>query len=274
MTTSDGARDDTTERVLEQAVARETAVHGRRWAAQYGGYFNDPAVAAPFLDVIEDGLRAKAPDVLVDLGGGTGFILAELIRRGKLSPAVKLYDMDLSDRQLESLADARIRPLKSSFLEFRRDAVAAGAERLMLITRSTLHYAGLAGQKPLLRHLRGQLRPGELFIHQTACNARPEDALLVDELLERLHSEKWLPPLDSLVRLCEDAGFRVARVADAPDLAMDEATLADRYGIAPGEMADIRARLGEAYADSPRWRSTPEGFVALLGYKILVCEAA
>lgn len=274
MASGEEKRNDKVERVLEEAVARETAVHGRRWAAQYGGYFNDPTVAAPFLDVIEDGLRAKAPDVLVDLGGGTGFVLAELMRRRKLPPGVRLYDMDLSDRQLESLPDPRIRPLKSSFLEFQRAAVAAGTERLMLITRSTLHYAGLAGQKPLLRHLRGQLRPGELFIHQTACNARPEDALLVDELLERLHSDKWLPPLDSLVRLCEEAGFRVARVADAPDLAMDEATLADRYGIAPGEMADIRARLGEAYADSPRWKAAREGFVVLLGYKILVCEAA
>ncbi|MBP7828374.1 MAG: hypothetical protein KA248_00505 [Kiritimatiellae bacterium] len=274
MTSEHERQDHHTERILEEAVARETAVHGRRWAAQYGGYFSDPAVAAPFLDVIEAGLRAKAPDVLVDLGGGTGFILAELIRRGKLPPGVKLYDMDLSDRQLESLPDPRIRPLKSSFLEFQRAAVATATERLMLITRSTLHYAGLAGQKPLLKHLREQLRPGELFIHQTACNARPEDALLVDELLERLHSDKWLPPLDSLIRLCEDAGFRVTRVADAPDLAMDEATLADRYGIAPGEMADIRARLGEAYADSPRWKATRAGFVVLLGYKILACEAA
>lgn len=273
MTPGNGTRNDKVERVLEEAVARETAVHGRRWAAQYGGYFNDPAVAAPLLEVIEDALREKTPDVLVDLGGGTGFILAELIRRGKLPPGTKLYDMDLSDRQLESLPDPRIRPLKSSFLEFQRAAVAAGTERLMLITRSTLHYAGLAGQKPLLRHLRGQLRPGELFIHQTACNARPEDALLVDELLERLHSEKWLPPLGSLLTLCEGAGFRVPRVADAPDLAMDEATLADRYKIGPEEMADIRARLGAAYEGSPRWRTTPDGFVVLLGYKILVCEA-
>jgi SAM-dependent methyltransferase len=274
MKSKKGSDGQGVEQTLEQAVARETAVHGRRWAGQYSGYFSDPAVAAPFLDIIEESLREKSPDVLVDLGGGTGFILRELIRRGKIPDGLKLYDMDLSRPQLESLADARIRPLQSSFLEFQRAAVAVGPERLMLITRSTLHYAGIMGQKPVLRHIRDQLKPGEIFIHQTGCSASPEEALLVDELLERMHSDKWMPPLDSLVKLCEDAGFRVTRVADVPDLALDEPTLADRYGIKPEEMADIRVKLQDAYKDSPRWRITPEGFVILQAYKIMVCEAA
>jgi hypothetical protein len=36
---------------MEQAVSRETAVHGERWAAQFGGYFSDPRVAEPFLEI-------------------------------------------------------------------------------------------------------------------------------------------------------------------------------------------------------------------------------
>ncbi len=273
MTSAPRPGDREVERELEEAVVRETAVHGTRWAGQFGGYFSDPAVAAPFLEVIEEAIRAGPPDVLVDLGGGTGFILGELLRRGKLPPAAKLYDLELSDRQLGSLSDPRLRPLKSSFLEFRRSAVAAEGERLMLITRSTLHYAGLMGQKPVLRHLREQLRPGEVFVHQTGCSPTPEEALLVDELMERMHSDKWLPPLGSLLNLCREAGFRVARVEDAPGLPMDEATLADRYGIEPAEMAEIRGKLAEAYAGSPLWRMTPEGFLIFLDYKILVCEA-
>ena len=46
----------------------------------------------------------------------------------------------------------------------------------------------------------------------------------------------------------------------------------DIFGV-PAEMAEIRGKLAEAYAGSPLWRMTPEGFLIFLDYKILVCEA-
>lgn len=261
------------ERAFERAVKRETAVHGERWAAQYGGYFSDPAVAAPFLEIIEEYARAKQPDVLVDLGGGTGFILTELIKRAKIPADLSLFDLDLSDRQLESLPNSRIRSLKNSILEFRRASVANEKRRLMLITRSTLHYAGIMGQAPTLRHIREQMKPGEIFINQTGCSSTPEEALLTDELLERMRSDKWMAPLGSLVELCEKAGFRVKRKAKAPDLWLDEPTLSDRYGINADEMTRIREKLMEGYKDSPHLRMTPKGFVIIQEYRILACEA-
>jgi len=41
-------------------------------------------------------------DVLVDLGGGTGYILSELIHKG-ISENIKLINLDLSDAQIAQI---------------------------------------------------------------------------------------------------------------------------------------------------------------------------
>lgn len=41
----------------------------------HGGYFSDPATARPLVETAK-GIFAKSPvNVIVDLGGGTGFLL-------------------------------------------------------------------------------------------------------------------------------------------------------------------------------------------------------
>ncbi len=261
------------ENLLEKSVAREFRVHGAEWARQNQGYFSDPAIAGPFLEMVEAAAQHHQPDVIVDLGGGTGFILQNLIRRGRLAPTVRLVNLDLSAAQLAQIHEPRIRALKGSFLELARSAVAGEAERLMLITRSTLHYAGLAGQRPVLAHIRAQLRPGECFIQQTACESDPEAALRVDEMLERMHSDKWLPPLKVLLSLMEQTGFRINRMADAPPIVMSERMLGERYQIAPEEMARIREALQARYADLPGLQLGPDGFLLRMPYKIMECVA-
>ncbi len=66
----------------EKPVRKELGVHGQRWASIFDGYFSDPEAARPLVDAVERAIDASRPTVAADLGGGTGFVLAELLRRG------------------------------------------------------------------------------------------------------------------------------------------------------------------------------------------------
>ena len=41
----------------------------------HGGYFSDPAIADPFIGFVQKAIDVSKPGVIVDLGGGTGFVL-------------------------------------------------------------------------------------------------------------------------------------------------------------------------------------------------------
>ncbi|HRT06650.1 MAG TPA: hypothetical protein P5204_13225, partial [Kiritimatiellia bacterium] len=56
----------------------EQAVHGSSWGRVHGGYFSDTEVARPLVAAVRDVARETRPDRIVDLGGGTGFLLAQL----------------------------------------------------------------------------------------------------------------------------------------------------------------------------------------------------
>ncbi len=67
----------------EDFVRKELVVHGQRWASIFDGYFSDPIVARSLVEAVERAIEASCPAVVADLGGGTGFVLAELHRRGQ-----------------------------------------------------------------------------------------------------------------------------------------------------------------------------------------------
>jgi hypothetical protein len=92
----------------------------------------------------------------------------------------------------------------------------------------------------VLQHITRTDEAGERFIHQTAASANPETGPLTERLLERMHSDKWMAPLSSLVALSEKAGFKGDPRSGCPGPAAGRAALADRYGIRPDEMAAIR----------------------------------
>ncbi len=129
-----------------QSVSRELGVHGPRWARIFDGYFSDAAVARPLLEAVEKAIEISRPSVAADLGGGTGFLLAELLRRGLRS--VRPVVVDLSEKQLAACTDGRIAKLQASLDKVERRQLLAGEERLLLMSRSTLHYFGSAWPRP------------------------------------------------------------------------------------------------------------------------------
>jgi len=111
-----------------------------------------------------------------DLGGGTGFILNLLIERG-FTEDILFVDLDMSRKQLNSLANTEIVPVEGSITAFRRTDLTDNVNRrILFISRSSLHYMGLHGLRQALTHIRGEMRYGEIFVHQTACFDSPEDA--------------------------------------------------------------------------------------------------
>ena len=206
------------------------------------------------------------PDVIADLGGGTGFLLAELNRR-RLAPGCRLINVDASAAQLQSATSPALHKICAAVGEVCRNALAADGQRLLFLMRSVLHYFGAAGLAPALRHLRAQQQPGEYFVHQTACFAEPRAADDMNRLYALMATGKWYPTRAHLEAQLAEAGWRVTATAAAPALPLDSAALAERYRLTPAQLSKIQSELPEAL------ETTPDGFRAWLPYTIFTCAA-
>ena len=204
----------------EESVKREMKIHGQRWGSFHHHYFASPKVAEPLVEAILSAVDAARPEVIADLGGGTGFLLKELLRRRPLK-GVRLVDVDVSDLQLSACDDERIERLLASAASVTRRDLGAEDQRLLLAARSLLHYFGCSGLQPLLRHLRGQLHEGERFVHQSACFADDGDAACLNRVYGMMKTEKWYFTIDELEAALKEAGFSLCEVRAAPPLRLD-----------------------------------------------------
>lgn len=255
-------------------VGREAGSHGSRWDAMHGGYFSDPSIAASLLEKVRAGIAASSPDVLVDLGGGTGFLLGELIK-SDIPNHMRLINLDVSAEQLGAIGQSRISPFQGSISTFRRGDLDDERKRFMFMTRSAFHYAGMFGLKPWLRHVRSQMKLGELLVHQTACFEDAEDALCLNVLYDLLGTGKWYPTITWLCKCAEESGLNVTSVSPAPTLTLGSDSLSRRYGIDEQRMTRIRDKLRERFGQKDRvLRLTPHGFDAYLHYYTCVNLAA
>ena len=103
------------------------------------------------------GLPAGAPHVLV-LGGGTGWVLAEVLRR---CPAATVLYLEASPRML-ARARARLHPSQLAQVEFRhgtQDALAPGEAFDVVLTFFVLDCIAAAELPGALDRLHGALRP-------------------------------------------------------------------------------------------------------------------
>jgi SAM-dependent methyltransferase len=257
----------------EDSVRREMKIHGTRWGSFHHRYFSDPEVAEPLTAAILSAVYAARPDVIADLGGGTGFLLKELLWRRPLE-GVRLVDVDVSDRQLSACEDDRIERLAASASTVARRDLVAEDRHLLLVARSLLHYFGCDGLLPLLRHLRSQLQVGELFVHQSACFKDSEDAACLNRVYEMMGTEKWYFTVDELEAALGKAGFSLSEVRAAPPLQLDSGDLAERYELSAAQVASIREEVAREFGERPGvFTSAGEGFTAWLHYSIFTCRA-
>lgn len=254
-----------------QSVLNELAVHGPRWSSLFDGYFSNPDTARPLVEAIERAIGATQPDVVADLGGGTGFILEELLRRGL--QGTRLVNVDVSPKQLAVCDDDRIDVLQASADRVTRSALQVEDAKLLLIARFVLHYFGRLALDPLLRHLHGQLRPGEYFVHQSTAFQRQQDADLMNYLYARMGTEKWFFTIDELKSRLEDAGFIVREVVPAPRLEMSSVELGERYGLSSEHMASIGREIERLFGRNVEvFAFSGNEFKACLHASIFSCE--
>lgn len=255
-------------------LGTEGAVHGSPWGLLHGGYFSSPEVARPMADAVRRIWEGSRPEVIVDLGGGTGFLLSRL-REECIGLQTALIDLDGSGAQLGVAQNAGISSVCGSVESFQRETVVPAGCRALWMMRSVLHYAGEAGLAPMLRHLREQAAEGEYWVHQTACFEREEDARCLNALYRRMHTTKWYPAVAELQRQLESAGWRVLETLPAPVLHLDSGELGFRYGLNDAELARVGKEMAEAFGGREEvFRLRPGGFQADLRYRIWACVAA
>ena len=147
---------------MEYHIGTEKIVHGRHWGKLHGGYFSDPAIARPFIETAKRILAKSPADFIVDMGGGTGFLLSQLALH-EIGSEVALVNVDCSEAQLDLIDENSISSVCTSIAEFRRSAIATGQKRCFFLMRSVLHYLGENGVTPFLRHLRDRQRKTSFF---------------------------------------------------------------------------------------------------------------
>lgn len=258
---------------MEDCIGIEKVVHGQPWNAVHGGYFSDPETARPLVETAACVLARSPADVVVDLGGGTGFLLSQLAAQGAAA-GLTMVNLDCSREQLALTAGGDVLGVCASVDEFDRGDLASEDQRLLYIMRSVLHYAGEDGLSSVLYHLRDQARAGEFFVHQTASFEREAEAACLNALYERMHTGKWYPTVSLLKRRLVEAGWRVVTVAAAPALLLTSEDLAQRYGLTDAEIRRIRDEMAIEFGQMPNvFQLTSVGFQARLHYRIYTCVA-
>ncbi len=258
---------------MNTEIHREMSIHGPQWHALHDGYFADPDIAEGFIEKVKQAVMVCEPEVMVDLAGGTGYLLSELSMHG-LGPEISLVNIDFSNKQLAGVKDPKIRTFHSSIADFKRSDIYDTSKRFLYIMRSALHYFGRNGLTSLLQHLRSQAKQGEFFVHQTACFEFDRDACCLNMIYELMGSEKWYPTIKELQALMESAGWTIRSVSKAPKLTLTSEELTKRYGLAEDNIGRIRNEIIDRYDQIDDVVSIrPDGFCAYLHYKIYECVA-
>jgi SAM-dependent methyltransferase len=249
----------------------ERSLHGESWGNAHGGYFSDEEVARPYLEAIRSKAEEGGSSTLVDLGGGTGFVLSALCRT--LGPGRRYVNVDTSEPQLREACQCGLVGMCASALEIARADIAPEGGMLVM-HRSLMHYFGAEGQRPFLRHMRSLLEPGEYMVQQTACFERLEVRDCFNHMYDRMGTGKWYPGVEELRGMLGSAGFEVLEVRDAPPLDLRWRDLAARYRLDRKCGEDCCRELkrygldrdGTAVVDE-------EGFRSTLPYKIFISRA-
>jgi cyclopropane fatty-acyl-phospholipid synthase-like methyltransferase len=265
--------DSTSVSAKEHLVSKETGIYGRRWDTIHNGYFADPDVAFPLIEVIKRAIDSNHPDVLVDLGGGTGFILKEFLKHQKYS-SLRLINVDSSPQQLSECVNGRITNIQASVDQVSRSQFQPKNGQLMLIARSLLHYFGHSGLRPLLVHIRRQLKEGEIFIHQSACFDKVENAEFLNLVYKLMSTKKWYTTIDNLKSILNETGFSVCNVCSGVKVQIDCGDLAERYQLNPQQITLICKEIERLYKQKPDvFISSTGHFTVWLHYSIFTCKA-
>jgi hypothetical protein len=210
----------------------------------------------------------------VDLGGGTGFILKELLKQQNLLKTIRLVNVDISPLQHSENRDQNIISIQTSIDKLTRKQLQLNKNGLMLIARSILHYFGETDLRSNLEHIRSILKNGEIFIHQSACFKNIRDAECLNKIYELMGTQKYYPTIDDLKSVLTDVGFNVSSICHASNLQLDSTDLTERYHLYPQQVTLIKKQIEQEYGQKSQiYTCSPDHFTAWLHYNIFSCKA-
>jgi hypothetical protein len=258
---------------IDEQISREIGVHGQQWNSLHEGYFSDSVKARPLVETITKYLAGSDANVIVDLGGGTGFILLELIAKGATANIIPV-NLDCSATQLDAMEKSGISCVKGLISDFRRNDLVTAGKRIFFIMRSVLHYFGRDGLIPVLRHIRNQACTGEMFIHQTASFENAIEARCINALYKEMGTPKWYPTISELRDSMTNTNWQVTDIMQAPLLKLSSIELGQRYGLDAQELTKISNKIIEEYGEIENiFQLAPHGFIAYLHYRVCVARA-
>jgi len=263
---------------LSKEVLKEKQIHGNKWNGMHGGYFALQINAQVLMDMILDACSICEPDLICDLGAGTGTVLHWLSEKLP-NPIPKLLAMDISEEQLNIVKEKysdNITPINDSFVSFiRRDIPELNNQKTLFISRSTFHYVGQKKFPELIKHIRKQMKAGEVLIHQTACFLLEKDAQLLNTLYSMMNSSKWYPSLDLLIRVFAQNGFSIEKISLSPPLPLESHDLKIRYDLSDKKIALIikTIRKNFPHAEENVFYYNSNSFTAFLHYFCIHCIA-
>jgi SAM-dependent methyltransferase len=248
----------------------ESKLYGDGWDRIHGGYFSDREVAAPLVDAVLRSAEELAATAVVDLGGGTGFVLSLVAE--SMPNECDLINVDSAPAQLEG-AGSRIRTVAADLEALDRVQLIESG-RLLLCMRSVLHYFGRRGLKPTLSDIRSVLEEGEVFVHQTACFETRSHRDVLNDQYELLGTGKWYPTAQELEHALEKEGFSVDSSVRIPALRLESGEVAYRYDVEPVRMERIGELLFERHGEVPGvLERDGDGYVTYLHYRVMRCTA-
>jgi hypothetical protein len=119
------------------------------------------------------------------------------------------------------------------------------------------------------------MKPGEYFIHQTACFDDGRAAACLNAVYAGLGTEKRYPPAAVLAGHLVESGFAVLSRTPGPALRLTANDLGRRSGRSREEMEEIgrevRGRFGNL---DGVFQGGPPEFTAYLHYRVFVTRAA
>jgi len=226
----------------------EKNMHGSKWEKTLNGVFFDSNISSPFINFIINAIDKNIPDVIADIGGGTGFLLDQLIKNGidNIKKDIKLINIDVSKAQVADIINKRIIGYQASATNFTRSFFdKSDDQKITLIMRYVLHYFGSKKIKNALTNIRSQMKEGELLIHHTLCTDTEEDGVVINYFFQNFagiynESHKRIPSFKQIVELLNSSGFITTDIKIAEIELYTQNLLVSRYKITEEDIGKIK----------------------------------
>lgn len=271
-------------------VKDEAHIHGKMWEGIHGGYFSAPSVAEPLLKEIISKIIKYPPDIIADLGGGTGWLLKRVIEALCKQPIdimpKSFLNIDCSKGQIEDMLTKNmpIVCILKGIMDITREDLFLLSDNIkhdrngavFFIMRSVLHYFGRDGIDRALSHIRSCQREGEFFIHQTASFSNTIERDCLNMLYEMMGTDKYYFTQNEILRCLKSCGWHVERTFKTAPLPLTAEELSVRYRLDNEQLEDIKKTITKEFGHIEGVfecnKKDITAFVAYLHYYIYVCR--